>query len=208
MTFICQSQPGMMSQIWDMWPDLLMIYAPEVIEKYGDMNDWYNNVGTGPFILVDYVTAASATFVKNPNYWMHDPFRPENQLPYLDGVRHIYIPDAATATAALRTAKIDWLTAITWEAAAGLRKINPELVNLCYAEVANQGAFMWRMDKFDRPWQDKRVRHALYMAVDQQAIANDYYGGLAAIFMWSVPPNLQPLGFGWIFHFPSANKRR
>jgi len=58
-------------------------YPPEVIQKYGGMNDWRVSVGTGPFMLTDFVSASSATFVKNPAFWEKDPMGPGkgNSLP-------------------------------------------------------------------------------------------------------------------------------
>jgi len=29
---------------------------PDVVKKYGDMRDWHHAVGTGPFILKEYVS--------------------------------------------------------------------------------------------------------------------------------------------------------
>ena len=41
---------------------MLWILPPEVIEQYGDYSDWRNVVGTGPFILTDYVEGVSKTY--------------------------------------------------------------------------------------------------------------------------------------------------
>ncbi len=35
--------------------------APEVIRAHGDMSDWQNVVGTGPFMLTDFVSGSSVT---------------------------------------------------------------------------------------------------------------------------------------------------
>ena len=49
------------------------IVPPEVVQKYGNMIDWRNSVGTGPFMITDFVDNSSLTFVKNPKYWAKDP---------------------------------------------------------------------------------------------------------------------------------------
>ena len=58
------------------------VYPPEVVAKYGDMGNWKNAVGTGPFMLVDYVPGSSLSYIRNPNYWEKDPVGPGkgNQL--------------------------------------------------------------------------------------------------------------------------------
>ena len=43
--------------------------APEAVQQWGNLNDWHHAMGTGPFILTDFVDSSSATFVNNPNYW-------------------------------------------------------------------------------------------------------------------------------------------
>ena len=48
--------------------DSTMIEARELVEKYGDVKSWERQVGTGPFIIKDYVAANSATVVKNDDF--------------------------------------------------------------------------------------------------------------------------------------------
>lgn len=87
--------PDGMSQ----WFDRNHIIAPEVAEKYGNVNKWELQVGTGPFLLTDYVEGSSATFVRNPDYWMNDPVGTGkgSQLPYVDRVKLMMIVDVSTA---------------------------------------------------------------------------------------------------------------
>ena len=56
------------------------IMPPEVIEQHGDVRDWRNLVGTGPFMLTDIVEAASLTYTKNPDYWGYDEKYPREPL--------------------------------------------------------------------------------------------------------------------------------
>ena len=90
------------------------LYPPEVVAKYGDMGNWRNAVGTGPFMLVDYVPGSQFVFTKNPVYWEKDPAGPGkgNQLPYADSLRQLIIPDLSTRQAALRTGKLDLLDGV------------------------------------------------------------------------------------------------
>ena len=65
----------------------LCLENPEAVRKWGDVRDWHHAIGTGPFILKDFVPGSSATLVKNPNYWGHDERYPQNKLPYIDKLR-------------------------------------------------------------------------------------------------------------------------
>ena len=162
------------------------ILPREVIEKYGDMKDWRNSVGTGPWILADYVPGSSTTFVRNPDYFMNDPLHPENRLPYLEGVKWLNIADTSTQQAAFRTARIDRLTGMSWEDQSLFMKQRPMLK---YIEKLTSPVMpVGREDKKELPFRDVRVRQALNLAVDKQEILNGYYGGHGVLFALPVPP--------------------
>ncbi len=95
-----------------LWLAYGWVFPTEIIAKYGNMQDWHHVVGTGPFMLTDYVPESSATLLKNPDYWQQDPVGPGkgNRLPYLDSVKILVLTDISTMGAALRTAKIDFFT--------------------------------------------------------------------------------------------------
>ena len=166
--------------------DFARIVPPEMVELHGDLSDWRNACGTGPFLLVDYVAMSSITFVRNPDYWRKNPLHPEDTMPYVDGVKYLVIPDSSTRMSAMRTGKIDRL-GVGWENAADLLATNPELEYNRYLSAVSSNIYM-RLDKPDLPWEDIRVRHALHMAIDLQAIADDYYEGNAEILTHPVVP--------------------
>jgi peptide/nickel transport system substrate-binding protein len=165
----------------EMWP------KDAVVAKNNDMRDWRSSIGTGAYMLTDYVKGSSATLVRNPNYWDKDPIGPGkgNQLPYPDGVKILIIPDMSTRLAAMRTAKSDQ-DVVPWDMAATLRKSNPELVWTKSYSVNPYDLYM-RVDNTSFPWSNLKVRQAMSMAVDYQAIANTYYGGDAAWYHYPGP---------------------
>ncbi len=156
--------------------------APELYQKYGNLNDWHTSVGTGPYMLTDYISGSSASLIKNPNFWETDPIGPGKgqQLPYVDQVKMLILPDASTRLAALRTAKVDILNNIFWEDAKSLKQTNPELEERTF--YADSGlAINMRIDKQELPYQDVKVRQALMMATDFVTIKNTWAGGEAQI---------------------------
>ncbi len=167
--------------------DYASICAPEVWQKYGSMRDWRNSVGTGPFILTDYIAGSLVTLSRNPNYWMKDPVGQGkgNQLPYLDGVKFVIIQDNSTRLAALRTGKIDVLHGITWTDAGSLRNTSPALLEKKYYGTGGMAISM-RTDKPELPFSKKDVRRALMMATDFETIKKDYCGGDAQILTWPI----------------------
>jgi peptide/nickel transport system substrate-binding protein len=167
-------------------PDLVMVSllgvnptqvfeAREAVEKWGDLTDWHHAIGTGPFILKDFISGKSATLMKNPNYWGHDERYPQNKLPYVNGVKIHIIPDNKQALAAMRAGEIDIICPVSLQDAQEMGKTNPEIVQvpLPFSMTATVDP---RIDK--APFNDIRVRKAMQMAMDLPFIAKDYYHGL------------------------------
>jgi peptide/nickel transport system substrate-binding protein len=164
-------------------------YPKEVVDTYGDMKDWKNVVGTGPYILDDYVTGSVLTFSRNPNYWQHDPIHPENQLPYLDKLKWMIISDASTQLAAFRTGQLDisYGLAISHEDGATLLKQHPEMHNTTLTGFDAHPYF--RVDKPELPYKDTRVRQALTLSINKQELIDDYYDGFANLLGAVYPPD-------------------
>jgi ABC-type transport system substrate-binding protein len=164
-------------------------YPKEVVEVYGDMKDWHNVVGTGPYTLEDYVTGSVLTFEKNPNYWQHDPIHPENQLPYLDTLKWMIIGDASTQLAAYRTGQLDYSVgiAISREDGETLLKQNPEM---SWVTITGFDAHPYfRVDKPELPWSKLAVRQAATLSINKQELVDDYYGGFADLLGAVYPPD-------------------
>ena len=149
---------------------------PDVVKKYGDMCDWHNAVGTGPFILQDFVPDSHATLVRNPDYWAPDERHPQNKLPYVNKLKFLIIPDEAQAVEAMRQGKIDAMNGISFRQALALKKTNPEITQL----PDTGGPTVTLQPRYDKaPYDDIRVRKALQMAIDLPSIAKTHYGGTA-----------------------------
>ncbi len=163
---------------------LTVIYPPEVYEKYGaDFSDAENDVGTGPYMITDYVAGSIITLKKNPNYWMKDPVGPGkgNQLPYIDNVRFLVIVDESTRQAAMRTGKLDQLTGFTPEAAGDMAMRTPELMA---AETGTWSIWPMYMNTTQAPFDNVKVRRAMMMATDFNDINDSLYGGAGQILSW------------------------
>ena len=157
----------------------MCILPPEVIEQHGDVTDWRNLVGTGPFELTDWVEGSSLTFDKNPNYWGFDEKYPENRLPYVDELKVMIMPDEATRLAALRSGKTDYLGFLFDSQIQGvntlenLQQTNPDI------QVGTH--YLWALgialSAQNPPFSDIRVRHAMQMAWDSETVSNTYMKG-------------------------------
>ena len=153
------------------------MYPPEVIKQHGDATDWKVLVGTGPFELTDVVVESSATWTRNPNYWGFDEKFPENRLPYVDELRALHMPEAATYLSALRTGQVDTgykLTSI--DQVDSLQRTNPEIQ--IYMQYTNSSD-TWGLNAQEEPFDDIRVRKAMQMALDLDTANATFFKGLA-----------------------------
>ena len=159
------------------------ILPREVIEKYGDYSDWKNVVGTGPFMLTDYVEGVSKNYTKNPNYWGIDEKYPANRLPYIDGLSAVFMAEEATRISALRAGKVDGILHAgivdisSIDVVRSLQRTNPEIEIWPYF----QRSFGFALNIRNAPFDDVRVRHALQMALDLETINDTYYSGFAIV---------------------------
>ena len=157
------------------------IYPPEVIEEHGDVKDWRNLVGTGPYEVTDYVEGSSATLTKNSDYWGYDEKYPQNRLPYIDEITILITPEPAARLAGLRAAKFDAL-GMTFgrtmlqspDQVVSIQQTNPELVVLPF-EHRSETSMWFNVQK--PPFDDISVRHAMQMALDLETIDNTYWKG-------------------------------
>jgi peptide/nickel transport system substrate-binding protein len=150
------------------------IEAPEAVKKWGNLNDWHHAVGTGPFILQDFISGDSATMIKNPDYWGYDERHPQNKLPYVDKFKIVVIPDDDSALAAMRSGKIDIMDEVSLQQAQAIQKTNPEILRIP-VPTGTTNTIDPRNDK--PPFNDIRVRKAMQMAIDLPTIASTYYCG-------------------------------
>ncbi|WP_019636457.1 ABC transporter substrate-binding protein [Paenibacillus fonticola] len=135
--------------------------SPTAFKEHG--KDWAmdNPVGTGPFVMEQFVKGVSVKFKKNENYW-------QEGMPYLDGVEWKMITDSQTASAAMSAGEADVYYNTSAKVAQDLQ------ANFEVIKFSGFGAFGPAIypsgGNPDSPWADERVRQALSLAIDREAI--------------------------------------
>ncbi len=131
-----------------------------------------NPVGTGPFMLDQYVTKQKATFKKNPTYWGKD--EQGRQLPYLDGMEYIMVEDNSAQNLQLQSGAIDLQPQTVFQGAQALFA-DPNLrVDIYPGTGIREVAF--NVDK--EPWKDNpKLRQAVAYCLDREAINKALYDG-------------------------------
>lgn len=148
-----------------------MMVAKEAVEKWGDLVPVESAIGTGPFMYKEFTPASGGSVVKNPNYFIKG-------RPYLDEVRFVCITDPAARLSAFRTKQVDvigFAEGFSKLDADELKKTNPDVY--IEAEPMLMSQFIGLNTK-NKPFDDERVRKAIYLAIDrQEMIATVLQGG-------------------------------
>jgi peptide/nickel transport system substrate-binding protein len=139
-----------------------VITSKKTLDKYkGDLSQVDNFPGTGPFMYKSRTTE-SWELVRNPNYW-------NPHVPYVDRIVHIWLkawtPELA---AALLGGQVDWAM---WLDPSAYQKVkaSPNMSGLVW--LAPNLASWIGFNNEREPFNDKRVRRALHLALDQDALS-------------------------------------
>ncbi|MBI2910066.1 MAG: ABC transporter substrate-binding protein [Chloroflexi bacterium] len=145
------------------------ISDPDIIKQKGDMKR--DVMGTGPFKMKDFVYSISFTAEKNPDYFIKG-------RPYLDKVVFYTITDEMTRSAAMRTGRVKILPlygAVSTSLSLLMQKSEPSIV---LQKRVTPGPNPLIPNLKVAPWNDVRVRQALHMAIDREAMSKavrDFY---------------------------------
>ncbi len=181
------------------------IYKADLLAK--DIH-WYEKsvMGTGPFLFVEHVKGSHLVGKKNPNYW-------DKGKPYLDGYRAIFISASSAQVAAIRgeRAQIQFRGFSPPERDSLVQALGPKIT---VQESPWDCLLFVSMHHEKKPFNDKRVRRALSLALDRYegsknlskiTIVRDVGGIQVPGTPWATPPaELEKLaGYG---HDINANR--
>jgi peptide/nickel transport system substrate-binding protein len=167
----------MMSKRWAEQHDALL---PAV---YGEKLTYAENHanGTGPFELVRFEVGVGSVMARNPDWWGLSQ-NPHN----LDGVVHKVVKDPAERLHALLNGKVDFLSDPPFadldriESTPGLKLERTNETRAIFLGL-DQGSRELRSSdiKGSNPFADRRVRQAVYQAIDEETIRDKVMSGLA-----------------------------
>ena len=146
----------------------LSIYDSEATEAAGDQfgMDPAVTVGTGPFKFAGWTFNDQLVLEKNEDYW--------KGAPELPGVVIKIIPDTETQTMMFESGELDLIDLdFVTDAADRFLETYPDQI----VQGPRVGITYFTMNFNIEPFQDVKVRQAVQMAIDRQAILDALYGG-------------------------------
>ena len=131
-------------------------------------------IGTGPFILDEWVKGSEIVLSKNPDYVNYgEPWENEG-APHIDRLLIRTVPEAQTRLAALRTGEVH-IAEPPFDDIEAIREAGE--LDIIVAENTGQDVF-WEFTVSRPPFDDIRARQAVAYATDPQMAIDIIYGGL------------------------------
>jgi ABC-type transport system substrate-binding protein len=154
--------PVLSAKTWSM-------YSPTWAEAVGPDGVKNDGVGTGPFVVEEFLPNDTLRLARNPNYW-------QPGLPYLDAVVFRVIPDANTRAALLESGDVDIALGLPVPVTERLKN-DPR-----FTVLSELGARQYYITLNNRkaPTDDVRVRQAINHAVDKEGIIRAVFLGVGA----------------------------
>ena len=133
--------------------------------------------GTGPFKLQSFLPGDRVEMVRNPDYYVKG-------VPKLDKVIMRIMPESAAQASAIEAGEVDLVWNLPLEAIEQFKK-NPNLVIDSVPTSTWDGIIM---NGAHKPFDDKRVRHAISMAIDKPAMVELALFGYGTPTHTMIPP--------------------
>jgi len=158
-----------------------------IVERFGGLErkstDWTrpgNLVGSGPFVLSQWLPDQKVVVERNPYYWDAKNVR-------LDAIEFYAISDDAAEERLFRTGQLDMTNSLPLSKIDVYRQDYPDQLRIS----PYLGIYYYVFNIAKPPLNDPRVRKALALAIDREAIVNNVTrGGQRAAYSVSYPNTL------------------
>jgi peptide/nickel transport system substrate-binding protein len=126
---------------------------------------WQKPVGTGPFAVSDYVPDDHVTLVRNENYWGENKAK-------LDTLEVVSMPEVSSKITGLVTGELHVMTTVPPDQVNSVNGVDG-------VEYMTGPSYQYLVTWFNEqrePFDDVRVRQAMWHAIDVKQVVTDLYG--------------------------------
>lgn len=142
-----------------------MIPSPTAVESEGDQFG-LNPVGAGPFMVESFTPSGEVHLVANPDYYQED-------LPYLERLTFIPISEESARLDAIASGDID---GASFPLASRLTEAENAGLTVLHQPWFGNAQLVPNLQR--APFDDVRIREAINLAINRDAINQVVYGGL------------------------------
>lgn len=148
------------------------IFPKEEIDKIGK-NEFTQPIGTGPFMVREWVRNDHLTLDKNPNYW--EAGADGKPLPYLDQLVFKQVAESATQVLQVQSGSLNGTEGLPWSQIPTLEKDSRGQLLI----FPQQQVFFMVLQVTKPPFDDLKVRQAMSLALDRQVFVDRATAGKA-----------------------------
>jgi peptide/nickel transport system substrate-binding protein len=160
--------------LMDLGSPLTAIMPIEAVEQFGDLKS--NAVGSGPYMVKTYSRDQGLDLLRNPTYY--------HEFPYVDEFDIRVLPDESSIQAAFRAGNLDVYVATDKLKADTVRNVGGTTTQSFLDRIYT--VFELNATRVEA-FKDQRVREAIDLALDRQAMIDKLYFGDAEL-AGPVPP--------------------
>jgi peptide/nickel transport system substrate-binding protein len=150
------------------------IFPADEIKNIGK-DEFQKPIGTGPFVMKEWIRNDHVTLEKNPNYWRNAP--DGKPYPLLDQIKIKQVPEVKTAILQIQSGHLNGIEGAPFSQIPTLQK-NPSGQLLMFPQ---QQIYFMVVQVTKPPFDDVKVRQAMSLALDRKVFVDRATSGVAEI---------------------------
>ena len=163
--------------LYNLASSFMGVIEPKAFAEMGEDYGVLDAVGTGPFKLETFTIGQETTLVRNDDYAWGSPLSTNQGVAHFDHAIFREIAEDSTAFLELKTGGVDMLLGVPTDFLGELA----ESPNIGVLTMAGQELSYFVMNVTKEPFTDLNVRHAAALAINQQEILDNIYGGVGQV---------------------------
>ncbi|NDL56695.1 ABC transporter substrate-binding protein [Phytoactinopolyspora mesophila] len=147
-------------------------------DKIGDDGFWQQPIGSGPFEFDTFVPDERVTMARNDDYW--------GGPAQLDRLEFIYIPEISGRLTALQTGEVDLTTGVPPDQVSQIEDSD----DIDFETVPSYTYYFNWFNAQEEPFDDVRVRRAMWHALNIEGAVDDLFGDIAQVAQAPIPQDV------------------